>query len=135
MLIPFTSNYEKVVMGLLSYIEDYKAFEDLNAEMARINDRKRTVYLWKDEETTNVVGLIGFDLNEQDDTLVTRYISLNPSFRNEGLSYEILTALREEFPTYTITGSLDMAPLLNKWAKKKRLDTQEMEALRDIDFE
>lgn len=121
-------------MGLLSYIDEYKAFEKLDEEMLRINEGKRTLYLWKDEATDNIIGLVGFDINAQEDTIVIRYISLNPSFRQEGISYDMLTAVREEFPTYTITGAINMAPFLNKWARKRN-DTMEMEALRDSNFE
>ncbi|MCZ0717663.1 reductase [Aerococcus kribbianus] len=134
MLVPFTSNNEKVVMGLLSYIEEFKDYELLTEEIQKIKDGKRHLYLWKDEETDNMVGLIGFDLDSDDDTIVIRYLSLNPSFREEGLSYDLLTGVRNEFPTFTITGSIKMAPLLNKWAHKRNI-TQELEALRDIDFD
>ena len=58
MLIPYVAKYEKVVMGLLSYLAPYRALEDLTLEMKRIKSNQRQVYLWRDEETDNVIAIM-----------------------------------------------------------------------------
>ncbi|OFM52190.1 reductase [Aerococcus mictus] len=116
MLIPYISNYEKVVMGLLSYLDAYKSMDDLMAEMKRIKIGKRQLYLWRDEETDNIVGIIGFDQDEEKELVLVRYSSVNPSFDQNEITYAMLTALTQEFPMYTISGSLAMSDILKGWA-------------------
>lgn len=120
MLIPYTTNFEKVVMGLLSYVTEYKNYETLLEEMDRIKTGSRSLYLWRDQETENIIGLIGFDENNKDQALLIRYLSINPSFRNEGLSLQILSALKEEFPIYSLTSSIETAGLIKKWAQRRQ---------------
>lgn len=120
MLIPYTNNFEKVVMGLLSYVTAYKNYETLLEEMDRIKTGSRSLYLWRDRKTENIIGLIGFDQNVKDQTLLIRYLSINPSFRNEGLSLQIFSALKEEFPTYSLTSAIETAGLIKKWAQRRQ---------------
>jgi riboflavin biosynthesis RibT protein len=120
MLVPYIGKYEKVVMGLLSYIPEFKEFSELKAEMDRIHKQERKIYLWKDAESDNVIGLVGFDQHDDSDTIVVRYLSINPSFREEGRTYDILTALKKEYPVYTLTGVISLSSLLSKWAKHRQ---------------
>ena len=119
MLIPYTNNYEKVVMGLISYVNEYKNFESLLEEIERIKSGSRTLYLWRDPSSENIIGIIGFDQNDKDQTILIRYLSINPSFRNEGLSLCILTALKEEFPVYPLAGSIETSGLIKKWSQSR----------------
>ncbi|RPA61276.1 reductase [Aerococcus agrisoli] len=123
MLVPYIGKYEKVVMGLLSYIPEFKEFSELKAEMDRIHKQERKIYLWKDAESDNVIGLVGFDQHDDTDTIVVRYLSINPSFREEGRTYDILTALKKEYPVYTLTGVISLSGLLSKWAKHRQEQT------------
>lgn len=118
MLVPYIGKYEKIVMGLLSYIPEFKEFTDLKEEIDKINHDERKVYVWKDAD--NVIGLVGFDQHDDTDTIVVRYLSINPSFRAEGLTFEMLTALKKEYPVYTLTGVISLSPLLSKWAKHRQ---------------
>jgi riboflavin biosynthesis RibT protein len=63
---------------------------------------------------------VGFDQHDDTDTLVVRYLSINPSFREEGRTYDLLTALKKEFPVYTLTGVISLSPILSKWAKRRQ---------------
>ena len=86
MLVPYIGRYEKIVMGLLSYIPEFKEFSELKEEMDKINQQERKIYLWKEADSDNIIGLVGFDQHDDTDTLVVRYLSINPSFREEGLT-------------------------------------------------
>lgn len=120
MLVPYTRRYEKIVMGLLSYIPEFKEFSELTEEMDKINHEERKIYLWKDADSDNIIGLVGFDQHDDTDTLVVRYLSINPSFREEGLTYDLLTALKKEFPVYTLTGVISLSTILSKWTKHRQ---------------
>lgn len=120
MLVPYTGRYEKIVMGLLSYIPEFKEFSELTEEMDKINQQERKIYLWKEADSDNIIGLVGFDQHDDTDTLVVRYLSINPSFREEGRTYDLLTALKKEFPVYTLTGVISLSTILSKWTKRRQ---------------
>lgn len=120
MLVPYIGRYEKIVMGLLSYIPEFKEFSELKEEMDKINQQERKIYLWKEADSDNVIGLVGFDQHDDTDTLVVRYLSINPSFREEGLTYDLLTALKKEFPVYSLTGVISLSTILSKWTKRRQ---------------
>lgn len=120
MLVPYIGRYEKVVMGLLSYIPEFKEFSELKEEMNKIDQHERKIYLWKDADSDNIIGLVGFDQHDGTDTLVVRYLSINPSFREEGLTYDILTALKKEYPVYSLTGVISLSTILSKWTKRRQ---------------
>ncbi|WP_069285214.1 GNAT family N-acetyltransferase [Aerococcus urinaeequi] len=120
MLVPYIGRYEKVVMGLLSYIPEFKEFSELKEEMDKINQQERKIYLWKEADSDNIIGLVGFDQHDDTDTLVVRYLSINPSFREEGLTYDLLTALKKEFPVYSLTGVISLSTILSKWTKRRQ---------------
>ena len=120
MLVPYIGRYEKIVMGLLSYIPEFKEFSELKEEMDKINQQERKLYLWKEADSDNIIGLVGFDQHDDTDTLVVRYLSINPSFREEGLTYDLLTALKKEFPVYSLTGVISLSTILSKWTKRRQ---------------
>lgn len=117
MLISYNQNYEKIAMGLLSYIADFKAVDRLLDEMeSYIHSEDKRLYLWKDKETENIVGIIGLEYN--DVVVLVRHLAINPSFRNEGIVYKTLDKLQSHFPNHAINGTLETAPLIAKWAQK-----------------
>ena len=117
MLISYNQNYEKIAMGLLSYIADFKAVDRLLDEMeSYIHSEDKRLYLWKDKETENIVGIIGLEYN--DVVVLVRHLAINPSFRNEVIVYKTLDKLQSHFPDHAINGTLETAPLIAKWAQK-----------------
>ena len=119
MLSPYVANLEKVAMGLLSFIKDFKAFPELEAEMARIKAQERSLYLYRPENEDNYIGLIGFDQDQDRKTLILRYIAIQPSYRGEGLTVTMIQELSEQVPAYNLSGSVDMACFLKKWGQTK----------------
>lgn len=117
MLISYNQNYEKIAMGLLSYIGDLKAVDRLQDEMeSYIQSDDKQLFLWKDTDTENIVGVVGV---EYDDLIVlVRHVAINPSFRNEGIVYKILDKLQQCFPEHAINGTLETATFVAKWAQK-----------------
>lgn len=118
MLIQFNSDYEKISMGLLSYIEDFKDPVRLQEEIERYkNSEERDLLLWESEETGNLIGLIGIE--KENDYILLRHISIDPSFRNEGISYQMLEALNERYPNNNIVSTLETASIVSSWQKRR----------------
>lgn len=93
MLIPYKKDYEKIAMGLLSYLPDYKNLINLQAEMSLIQkDNEFHLYLYRDNKN-NVMGIIG--TQETDKFVVIRYISLAPGYRDEMVAKEMVIELKQ----------------------------------------
>lgn len=118
MLIPYNEDYEKITMGLLSYIPHLKEPTRLAEELGLYeDDLSRTIYLWQNSETSNLIAVVGIE--EEDDLILLRHIAIDPSFRNEGLIYVILDKLVEKVDGKSIVGTLETASIVSSWQKTK----------------
>ena len=116
MLVSFNNDYEKITMGLFSYIPDLKDPSRLEEELAWYNAQdNRQIYLWQSQETENLIGLIGVE--EEEDIVLLRHIAVDPSFRNEGLSYRMLDELQKKYEKKFVA-TLDTATMISKWQKR-----------------
>ena len=116
MLIQYNEDYKKIAMGLLSYVPDLKEPARFEEELEWYEaDDTRQLYLWKSKETGNLIGLVGVEVEE---LVLLRHISIDPSYRNEGLSYLILDALQARFKEQTIVSTLETATVISNWQKK-----------------
>lgn len=114
MLVKFKSDYQKITMGLLSYVPDLKDTTRLQQELDwYAQEENRQLYLWKSEETKDMAGVIGVE--ENDDLILLRHISLNPSYRHEGMTYEMLDALQEKYAPKSIAGTIETGGIITKW--------------------
>lgn len=126
MLVQFKSDFDKIAMGLLSYIEDLKATTRLKEEMELYKeDEDRELYLWKSAETDDFCGVIGIEKN--DEMILIRHISVNPSYRNEGIAGKMIDAVAKEYEVSSLLSTLETSELVNKWQKHQK----EIEALVD----
>ncbi|MDN6195967.1 MAG: N-acetyltransferase [Atopostipes suicloacalis] len=118
MLISYNDDYEKITMGLLSYITDFKDPKRLAEELALYeDDSSREIYLWQSEETKNLIAVLGIE--EEGEIVLLRHIAIDPSFRKEGLIYVLLDHLVEKVHGKKIVGTLETASIISKWQKKK----------------
>ncbi|HZK46379.1 MAG TPA: GNAT family N-acetyltransferase [Atopostipes sp.] len=116
MLIRYNDDFKKIAMGLLSYVPDLKEPSRIEEEIEWYESEDyRQLYLWKSEETGNLIGLVGIEVEE---LVLLRHISIDPSYRNEGLSFEILDALKDQYPEKTLVSTLETASLISSWQKK-----------------
>ena len=82
MLLRYKKTYEKIAMGLLSYMPGEKTVKKLQETIHQYEtDDNWQLYLLKKDE--DFIGLIGIELGEEDYTL--QHLSVNPSFRGEGI--------------------------------------------------
>lgn len=125
-LISYNQNYEKIAMGLLSYIADLKNVERLQKEMeSYISEEDKRLFLWRDTETDNIIAIIGIEWAES--IVLVRHISVNPSFRNEGIMHKMLDKLKTRFPDQTINGTLETVPIITKWVQKNAETSSELD--------
>lgn len=118
MLLDYKNNYEKITMGLLSFIPDFKDVDRLKFELDWYQqEENRKIFLWRGEETQDMIAVIGVEVD--DEFVLLRHISINPSFRNEGISYKILEALDSHFSNQKIIGTIETAQLIIKWEQEK----------------
>lgn len=116
MLISFKSDFEKIAMGLLSYIEDLKVTSRLKEEMDLYhNEEERELFLWRSEETNDFCGVIGIEKN--DDLILVRHISVNPSYRNEGIATKMIDEVAKKYDVNTLMSTLETSELVTKWQK------------------
>ncbi|MBG9979837.1 hypothetical protein HZY91_01080 [Facklamia sp. DSM 111018] len=118
MLLSSTNKNEKIVLGLLCLTcKD----DDTMTEASEILDYYRNhedmeLFLYKDPDTDNYVGLMGIEhrryvtenekLSEPNEieTILVNRISVIPSFLDEGVEYEMYKELRILFPNAQIVG-------------------------------
>lgn len=92
MLIKYKGSYEKIAMGLLAYMPDEKNVKKLQQTIKKyVEDPRWQLYLWKEED---IVGIVGITFLE-DEKVQLNHISVNPSYREEGLGKKIIAALQE----------------------------------------
>ncbi|WP_243296888.1 GNAT family N-acetyltransferase [Bacillus litorisediminis] len=102
MLIRYKKNFEKIAMGLLSFMPNEKDVKKLQQSIKTYEtDPSWQLFLWKEGE--DIIGLIG--VIKQENSLEIQHISVNPSHREQGIGKSMIQALREMYPNFTITAN------------------------------
>ncbi|TGA98160.1 GNAT family N-acetyltransferase [Sporolactobacillus shoreae] len=92
MLIRYKKNYEKIAMGLLSYVPSEKEIKMLLQTVRKYEEEESwQLFLWKDGE--DILGVIGIHMEDPGKATV-EHISVNPSYRAEGIGKKMLLALQ-----------------------------------------
>ncbi|MCA1030586.1 GNAT family N-acetyltransferase [Bacillus timonensis] len=96
MLIRYKKNYEKIAMGLLSFMPTEKDLKKLQQSMKEYeNDENKQLFLWKEED---IIGIIGVEIIDENSTVEIQHISVNPSHRQQGIGKRMVKALRDSYP-------------------------------------
>lgn len=94
MLIKYKKAYEKFAMGLLSFMPDERDIKKLQQTMKSYEmEDHLQLFLWKNEE---IIGLIGTEIFA--DRIEIQHVSVNPSFRRQGVGKSMIRALKELYP-------------------------------------
>lgn len=103
MLIRYKKNFEKIAMGLLSFMPEEKDVKKLqNTIKTYETDGDWQLFLWKNED---ILGAIGVQFQDQDKAVI-QHISVNPSHRNQGIGQQMIEELKEHFgDQYKITSN------------------------------
>lgn len=117
LLVPYSAMNKKIVMGLLSYIPEFKDFKRLQEEIEEIaSNPSIKCWLWKEDENDNFIGLIGGESTT--DTIVVKYLSLSPSFRGENKTFKMLDDLTK-VEDKVLSGTIETSVILAKWNKQR----------------
>ncbi|MGG3998340.1 GNAT family N-acetyltransferase [Anoxybacillus kestanbolensis] len=111
MLVRYRKNYEKIAMGLLSFMPNEKDLKQLQQTMKNYetNDDWQ-LFLWKEEE--DFIGIIGAIVREH--AVEVQHISVNPSHRHQGIGKQMVKALKELYPNKSLCANDMTAPFLDK---------------------
>ncbi|MGM8214018.1 GNAT family N-acetyltransferase [Bacillaceae bacterium W0354] len=93
MLIKYKKSFEKIAMGLLSFMPEEKEVKKLQSTIKEYesNDNWK-LYLWKEDD---ILGAIG--VRTEDDKLIIQHISVTPSHRNLGIGRKMVKAIKEHY--------------------------------------
>ncbi len=110
MLIRYKKAFEKIAMGLLSFMPNEKDLKKLQHTMKQYETEENwQLFLWKEED---IVGLIG--VYKTDSTLEIQHISVNPSHRHEGIGKTMVNHLREMHTEQEVKPNSETASFFEK---------------------
>ncbi|MBP3039004.1 GNAT family N-acetyltransferase [Bacillaceae bacterium Marseille-Q3522] len=112
MLIRYKKTFEKIAMGLLSFMPDEKDLKKLQQTMKQYDSNETwQLFLWKEED--DIVGLLGVSF-PGDSEMEIQHISVNPSYRQQGIGKSMIKALKELYPQKTLNANSNTAGFLQK---------------------
>lgn len=111
MLIRYKKAYEKIAMGLLSFMPNVKDLKKLQQTMKHYEeDGNRQLYLWKADD--DIIGLLGAYID--DDTIEIQHICVTPSHRHEGIGKCMVKALKDLHSNKQLKPNEDTVAFLEK---------------------
>lgn len=115
-LIRYKKSYEKIAMGLLSYMPGERPAKKLQ-EMIQCyeTDDHWQLFLLKQEE--DIIGLIGIEVGETSYTV--QHISVNPSFRGEGIGNEMVSQVQTFYRELACKSTEETESFLKKCQDKE----------------
>lgn len=116
MFVKYKKDYEKILMGFLSYLDDFKTLENLQQEMLLYqNSTEFPVYLYR-PQNEDFKAIVSCQALTQ--AMIVRYISMAPDFRSDENCVEILHELQENLPDKKLMFSPDNIELGELFEKK-----------------
>lgn len=111
MLIRFKKSFEKIAMGLLSFMPTEKDIKQLQQTMKEYEENEDwRLYLWKEEEV--ITGIVGVQVKV--DSIVIQHISVNPSHRSEGIGQKMVKELHSLFEGKKVEATEHTSSFLQK---------------------
>lgn len=112
MLIRYKKNFEKIAMGLLSFMPSEKDLKKLQLTMKEYETEENwQLFLWKEED---IIGLLGVLYHQDANALEIQHISVNPSHRHQGIGKKMVKALKEMYVDKEIISNENTAPFIEK---------------------
>ncbi|MDQ1145196.1 riboflavin biosynthesis RibT protein [Bacillus sp. SORGH_AS 510] len=112
MLIRYKKTFEKIAMGLLSFMPNEKDLKKLQLTMKEYETEENwQLFLWKEED---IIGLLGVLYHNEENTIEIQHISVNPSHRYQGVGKRMVKSLREMYADKVIVPNENTAPFIEK---------------------
>ncbi|MDC3415422.1 GNAT family N-acetyltransferase [Aquibacillus salsiterrae] len=94
MLIRYKKTFEKIAMGLLSFMPDEKDVKKLQQTIKEYEvNPDWQLFLWKEED---ILGAIGVRIDNEHSAIV-QHITVNPSHRNLGIGKKMVNAVKDVY--------------------------------------
>lgn len=117
MLVKYKKDYEKIAMGFLSYLVDFKNIHNLQEEMQLYQkDNEYQIFLYRPEEG-DFEGLLGVQIAPK--FVLVRYESLTPGYRDQENKLRMLNELQQLFEDRKILGAPELATLIQEFEDQK----------------
>lgn len=111
MLIRYKKAFEKIAMGLLSFMPSEKELKKLQNTMKQYEmSDDWHLFLWKEED---IIGLIGISLLGEDQIEI-QHISVNPSHRHQGIGKRMVKEIKEMYPNKTLQATTHTRDFIDK---------------------
>ncbi|AZU63206.1 GNAT family N-acetyltransferase [Neobacillus mesonae] len=112
MLIRYKKTFEKIAMGLMSFMPNEKDLKKLQQTMKEYEaEESRQLFLWKEED---IIGLLGIVFHPDRNAIEIQHISVNPSHRLQGVGKRMVKALKEMYPDKEIISNKETAAFIEK---------------------
>ncbi len=116
MLYRYKKSFEKIAMGLMSFMPRERELKKLQQTMHIYEENPDwQLFLWKKED--DFVGLLGVELDEESYTI--HHISVNPSHRGEGIGHEMVEKIQHLMQQREMRATDETAAFLRKCPVKK----------------
>ncbi|RLQ95042.1 GNAT family N-acetyltransferase [Falsibacillus albus] len=110
MLIRFKKTFEKIAMGLMSFMPNEKDIKKLQHTMKEYEENPDwQLFLWKEED---IIGLIG--VAASDEVVEIQHISVNPSHRQEGIGKKMIKELRSIYSNQELKPNQNTSAFFDK---------------------
>ncbi|WLV23478.1 GNAT family N-acetyltransferase [Aciduricibacillus chroicocephali] len=94
MLTRYKKNLEKIAMGLLSFMPEEKDVKKLQQTVKEYETNPDWhLYFWREDD---ILGIIGIKI-EEGTHAVLQHISVNPSYRNQGIGRKMINEVKKMY--------------------------------------
>ncbi|KIS03026.1 hypothetical protein [Paucilactobacillus wasatchensis] len=115
MLIQYRNDYEKIAMGLLSFIPELKDLNHLKMEMKWFTQSdQRSMYLWRNE-AEHFIGIVCLEVGVN--FVLVRRLSFTPTERTGRNIFGLLTSIHHLYPDKKLLGTMATQPVITNWGK------------------
>ncbi|MCH4825092.1 GNAT family N-acetyltransferase [Planococcus halocryophilus] len=116
MLFRYKKSFEKIAMGLMSFMPKERELKKLQQTMHIYEENPDwQLFLWKKED--DFVGLLGLQVEEESYTI--HHISVNPSHRGEGIGHEMIGKIQDIMQEREMRATEETDAFLKKCPVKK----------------
>lgn len=114
-----TDSSNKIVMGLLSYSAACQSTQDILDTLDWYDQEDdRRLFLYKEDMNSDYIGLLGIEETE-DQLILIRVATLNPSYRDEGYLLRMLDDLQDLYSDQVITSTLETKDFVLEWHQSR----------------
>ncbi|MBM7604483.1 riboflavin biosynthesis RibT protein [Metabacillus crassostreae] len=122
MLIRYKKSFEKIAMGLLSFMPAEKEIKQLQQTIKQYEvDDNWQLFLWKHEE--DIIGAIGV-IFKGEDTVEVQHITVNPSHRHQGVGKSMLNAVTDLYKNKAVVPNEDTKAFFEKCSNDSTQDCE-----------